>query len=966
MTGETGGTATGPWREALSVIDTLLGQTQPDRERQLADLARTSPELHARVKALLEADREATRVGFLQVRPRIDGAADANASLRADARVGPYRIVRELGQGGMGEVWLARRDDGLYEGEVAIKTLHPFFAHGAMRDRFLREAQLLGKLTHPDIARLLDAGVADGVVYLVLEYVRGEAIDRYCDARKLDIEARLKLFTAVCGAVAHAHANLVVHRDIKPSNILVTESGQVKLLDFGIGKLVETDDHTTGGEELTRVTGRIFTPEYAAPEQIRGEPVSIVTDVFSLGTLLYALLAGVRPHGNTLGGTALEHAVLSEDPIPLSRAARDAGDDSAASRASAPPRLQRALMGDLEDIAALALRKAPQQRYASVPALADDVVRHMRHEPVRARAGSRAYRLSRFVRRHRVAVAATVGIAIAMVVGIAGVLYQAREARAQARLAQLEATKATSIKDYLLQIFEANSTRNPDGAAARKTTAEELMSIATRQILEDMKLDPAVRVDLMTTLHGINGQMEKYPEQEALGKERIRVVAENFGAADIRLADAYNDHAEFLRTRGRADEAMAAVTKAMELREAQGDHTSWTRGVSEVELGQITYGTWSGTGPGPIEHFLAAIAILGKLPPEHQFVRAHLGLARAYEFAQRMDEAIEWNARGIALAQKIEGPKALAVAGGHQQMARALAGSSRLTEAEEHLNQAVEIFTFINGPESGFTTMAAIDVGRIQVRRGQQRKAAEGLEKVLATRIRIDGPDDIWVQQTRIALAGATLPIGDFARTRELLDYSMRVLAKSKNVRLKAMVGRQRATLAIEERQPAEALKYLDFAAEMEAQVPKRTPITYMILTNRAEAFTALNRIDEARAALAKAVELQTELDQDPEKFDTLYTQLVRAGVDLTDNRPTDAQAGAAEVLQRVQSSPRRADQWTLEELAQRRLAAAELAAGNKHKACEALDAALALRRANALPMDPRIAATKALKRECT
>jgi eukaryotic-like serine/threonine-protein kinase len=435
---DTRDTATGPWREALGVIDTLLGSTQPDRQKQLAELAISRPDLHARVAALLEADLEANRAGFMPLeRPSRPAQSDANAVLRADSRLGPYRIVRELGSGGMGEVWLARRDDGMYEGEVAIKTLHPFFAHGAMRDRFLREAQLLGKLTHPNIARLLDAGVADGVVYLVLEYVHGEAIDRYCDAHTLDVESRLKLFNDVCGAVAHAHASLVVHRDIKPANILVTPAGEVKLLDFGIGKLVEAEVAGVERTELTRVTGRIFTPEYAAPEQIRGEPVTIATDIFSLGTLLYALLAGVRPHGNTLTGAPLEHAVLSVDPIPLSRAVRDAGGDVAAARATSPQKLQRALAGDLEDIAALALRKAPTQRYASVPALSEDITRHLRHEPVRARQGSRAYRAGRFVRRNRVAVAAVTGVLIAAIFGVAGVVYQARAAREQARLAQL-------------------------------------------------------------------------------------------------------------------------------------------------------------------------------------------------------------------------------------------------------------------------------------------------------------------------------------------------------------------------------------------------------------------------------------------------------------------------------------------------------------------------------------------------
>ncbi len=200
--GDTNEQSTGRWREALGLIDILLSTPQEGREQLLSDLAKARPELHARVRALLDADAEATRLGFMKVRRE----PDSHTSLSPDMKLGPYRIMRELGKGGMGEVWLARRDDGLYEGEVAIKSLHPFFAHGVMRDRFLREAQLLGKLAHPNIARLLDAGIDNGMVFIVLEYVRGEAIDVYCDARSLDVAARLELFAGVCAAVANAHS----------------------------------------------------------------------------------------------------------------------------------------------------------------------------------------------------------------------------------------------------------------------------------------------------------------------------------------------------------------------------------------------------------------------------------------------------------------------------------------------------------------------------------------------------------------------------------------------------------------------------------------------------------------------------------------------------------------------------------------------------------------------------------------
>ncbi|HEU5135244.1 MAG TPA: protein kinase [Steroidobacteraceae bacterium] len=954
---------TGPWREALGLIDILLSTPRDGREQLLSDLARARPELHARVRALLDADAEATRRGFMNV----GSVAGRDESLQADMKLGPYRIVRELGKGGMGEVWLARRDDGLYEGEVAIKSLHPFLAHGVMRDRFLREAQLLGKLAHPNIARLLDAGASDGMVFIVLEYVRGDAIDVYCDARSLDVAARLGIFASVCAAVASAHANLIVHRDIKPSNILVTSAGEVKLLDFGIGKFLEPEGAGAERSELTRITGRVFTPAYAAPEQILGEPVTTATDVYSLGVLLYQLLAGVRPFGSETVGARVEHAVLHDEPEPLSRAAGRVDEKTAALRGVSPRRLQRVLGNDLEDIVHRALRKSPQERYGSVQALAEDLGRYARHEPVAARAGSRAYRVNRFVRRHRVGVAAAVGVSLATAIGVAGVLYQASETNQQARIAKLEAAKATSVKDYLLKIFEANSERHPDGAAARKTTAEELMGIATAEILADESQDPAVRLELMSVLHTINAQMENFPEQEALGKARIRVAEETFGAGDARLAEAWIDHSEFLRTRQRLDEARAAVLKAIELLEAQGDRGSLLRGRCEVQLAQIGLGTSNADPVEAVSHFQEAIRILEKLPPHHELVAAWLGLARTYEMTLRFEEAIAADERGIALAIAVDGPRSNAAGGGHQQLSRALLQTYRFEEAERHLAQAVEIFTFVQGPEGGYTMIAALDVGRTQVRRGRHRLAAEGLEKALANRVRVSGQDDLWTQQTRLALTSATLGIGDFARTRQLLDDCNIALREKHNARSIMATNRQAAALAIEESRYAEALSLIDRAiAENARGANARSAVTYPILTYRAEALAGLGRVDEARRALAEAEVLLEKFDKDPDRVDTQTARLARVSVDLADKRVDDARAGAAEALRRIQASKRRADLWNIEELAQRRLASAELAAGNRSAACTALDAAIALRSANALPADPRLAASRELRKNCT
>ena len=295
-------------QEAMTHIDGLLDKSRLERTTLLGALAQSRPEVHALVMDLLEHE-DAVMRGYME-----PATSQAQPTLRADSRLGPYRIIRLLGEGGMGEVWLASRDDGLYEGHVAIKTLHPYFAGGALRERFLREARVLGRLAHPNIARLLDAGIHEGVVYLVLEYVQGRAIDVACDEASLDVAARLDIFMQLCAGVAHAHSSLVVHRDIKPGNVLLTPDGVPKLLDFGIANFsTSRREGEKVASDLTRLTGRVFTPEYAAPEQVLGQEITTATDVYSLGVLLYVLLTGRLPY-EIDGRDRWEHAVLHQEP----------------------------------------------------------------------------------------------------------------------------------------------------------------------------------------------------------------------------------------------------------------------------------------------------------------------------------------------------------------------------------------------------------------------------------------------------------------------------------------------------------------------------------------------------------------------------------------------------------------------------------------------------------------------------
>jgi len=414
------------WPELSPLLDELLDLEEPAaRAARLAQLRAQDLALAEDLEELLARDAAMARAPVLDS-PVLAQLAQL-PTLKPGQQLGPYALEREIGQGGMGTVWLARRTDGRYEGQVAVKFLTSGLLGRGDSGRFAREGQILGRLAHPHIARLLDAGVAQdaGPPYLVLEYIDGQPIDRFCEQQALDVRARVTLFLDVLAAVAHAHNRLILHRDLKPSNILVNQAGEVKLLDFGIAKLLGDATQPAAATELTQQAGRAFTLQYAAPEQVQGGDVTTATDVYALGMLLYLLLSGQHPTAGAIANDdsplARMKAVLDVEPRRLSEQARSTLD----------ARRARELRGDLDTIVARALKKAPAERYANAEAMAADLKHWLAHEPIQARPDSAGYRIAKFVRRHRIGVAAgtLAGLAVATGAGVA--LWKAREAHQQ-------------------------------------------------------------------------------------------------------------------------------------------------------------------------------------------------------------------------------------------------------------------------------------------------------------------------------------------------------------------------------------------------------------------------------------------------------------------------------------------------------------------------------------------------------
>ena len=475
------------WALLSPLLDELLDLLEPERQARLDEMRETNPELGEDLAALLADSQSAQAKGFL-AKPLLNPVDSVSDGTLAGQRLGAYVLESPLGQGGTGSVWRARREDGRFEGAVAIKLLHLSLLGRAGAERFKREGDILARLTHPNIAHLLDAGVTlGGQPYLVIELVEGERIDRHCDLKRLDVNARLALFDKVLSAVAHAHTHLVIHRDIKPGNILVTPDGTVKLLDFGIAKLLE--DETTAGEatELTRDGGRVLTPEYAAPEQLRGEAITTATDVYALGVLLYQLLSGRHPTSPASGTSAeVVRATLETDAQVLSRAATT-------------PDLRRLLQGDLDNITAQALRKLPSERYGTVAAFAEDLRRHRAHEPVSARPDSLGYRTRKFVRRHRGSVAASALTLLAILGGLVGTITQGMKAAEQARIAAQERDRAVK------ELTSAEATSEFLGfllseGGDKPFTAPQLLARGEKLIEQQFGKEPALYARLSGTL----------------------------------------------------------------------------------------------------------------------------------------------------------------------------------------------------------------------------------------------------------------------------------------------------------------------------------------------------------------------------------------------------------------------------------------------------------------------------------
>jgi serine/threonine-protein kinase len=766
-------------------LDEILAQAQtlpPDEQLRFIRAACDSEQL-----ASMYVDE-----GQLSRQQWFDGASGPAAPQAADESpdpagrlIGPYRLVRSLGRGGMGEVFLAERADDQFRQQVAIKLVRRGLLSRHVQSRLRQERQILASLDHPNIARLYDGGTTDdGTPYIVMEYIDGEPLDIYCDRRQLNIEQRLKLFITVCSAVHRAHQGLVVHRDLKPSNILVTADGVPKLLDFGIAKMLDDRElmHTLA---VTQEDIRVMTPDHASPEQISGELISTASDIYVLGVLLYELLCGYKPfalRGKRLA--ELERAICEDMPPSPSDviAAAERQDDSgivqvAAQRSVSVPKLRRVLSGDLDNIVSMAMRKEPDRRYSSAEQMAGDVDRYLQGLPVLARPDSWSYRTEKFVRRHTLGVALSAAL-VATLIGFTTTVYlqsgrikkERDVAEAERTIADTQRERAEAVSGFLIDSFRV---ADPFAEGGNPVTARQILDNGAKRIGSELSNQPAIKADVLDTigtaylglglpedaqplieagldlrrsmfgedseavassLYSLNRVYEKkgdLTQAEALARQSLDINQRKTGPASIQTATSLCRLGVIHRIKDELAAAEKLFQSCLDIRRARlGPHDESLTSPLD-NLAHIA----AHRGDNLLaEKYLSQALEIDRLTrsEEHpQYIRHLLRLAMATHDRGDSDRAEPMFRRALALSQRVLGPEHPETIDTMSAVGTFQMESGRLDAAEQTLSRVLEINRRLR-PDHFYVGNDLENLGRLAFRKREFDRAERYLSEALA------------------------------------------------------------------------------------------------------------------------------------------------------------------------------------------------------------------------------------------
>ena len=715
-------------------VKDILEQTEiqpPARKRDwLREVCGEDTDLLREVESLLSFEDELD--GFIEepVVAAVSRAMEKQDELAALKKVGPYRLLRLLGRGGMGSVYLAARQED-FEKQVALKILSPGLATRESIQRFEAERQILARLEHPNIARLLDGGTsADGLPYFAMEVVEGLPIDLYCDEQGLGVRERLRLFLDICSALQMAHQSLVIHRDLKPGNILVDHAGVPKLLDFGIAKLLHAD-----GAAPTR-TAQAFTLYYASPEQLQGEPVGTASDVYSLGVVLYEVLTGRLP-GRLEGRSHFDmmRAICEDEAAAASQAVE----------APPSPKLgelkawRRQLAGDVDAILARALRKEPAQRYASVQDLAEDIRRYLDHRPVLARQGNLSYRLGKFLRRHRLAVASVAAVVLLALAFTKALVNKQHET-------EIAKERAEGVSSFLIGLFQAAA---PDQPAGPEPTVRQLLARGRQNLEAGLEQDPETRATLQLKLGEVYYKLGDYAEAEALFEGAKGFWGQRPGED---LASALSGLAGVYFARGEVGRAEVMLRECIALRRRLGLEKDLLKPLSSLATILFNRGELKEAEQIYRECLERRRATLGS---RHENVATSLrSLARVLDAAGRTSEAEAMLLEALSIREEVFGSESTKVAAVLTSLAEVNQKLGHLAEAQTQLEKALGIYRVKLGENHLDTARAEKDLAELEQRLGENERACDLARRALATFRSIKSVADAEIALAEALLAG--------------------------------------------------------------------------------------------------------------------------------------------------------------------------------------------------------------------
>lgn len=741
------------WKKIEEIFSNAIELPKSDRAAFLQNICAGDTELLNEVQSLLDQDSGTDTMLGTVISHAAGSLSETEIKEFEGRHIGPYRITGLIGQGGMAEVYSAIRDDDQYQKQVAIKLIRNPGAAFLIK-RFQHERQILASLEHPCIARFLEGGTTeDGIPYLVMEYIEGEPITTYCINRSLNIRARLELFRSVCDAIQYAHRNLVIHRDLKPSNILVTSEGVPKLLDFGIAKLLNPDwitDVPTVAHTVTSI--RIMTPEYASPEQIRGENVTTSTDIYSLGVILYELLTGSRPRDfKTKSLADIERIITEEEPQKPSLAVVKNISATESRPIADTKKLSRELAQDLDNIVMMAMRKEPQRRYLSAEQLSEDINHYLQGRPIRARTPTLSYRAAKFVGRHRIGVAVTAAFLIFALIFVAGILRE-RSLAEQARIkAEREAARAKAVTEFLQDTFRAgNPFRNKLG---RDVTLIEALQNAAKGIETSFKDQPETEADIRNTVGYTFMRLGKYDDAEKNLLRALEIRKKLYPRDHADIALSLDNMGTLNHEKGNLPQAEKYFQEALAMRRNLYPNGDKLVSDSLNNMGVLLHD--EGKLAEAEKTYRECLEMRYKFygPESDETASTITNLGAVLIEKENFPAAESMMRKALELDRKRWGDNHPNVAFSTNNLAFCLEKQGKIDEAAPLYKKVAEMNPKLLGPEHPITSRGMCNLGRILMLQGNLQEAEPILRKALELQKRIMEPNHPQTANTMMTLA---------------------------------------------------------------------------------------------------------------------------------------------------------------------------------------------------------------------